>query len=116
MFIEVLHGSDGKITACYCADTLPLDSGAPIVSYSSVAPGLAQCRVNIDTLTAMEIEAASGVKAVIDPATGRPVIVKVDRAGYIMRTFDVDASNELPAPRGLALPTGFKLRGLVRKT
>lgn len=114
MFIEVIHDPDGKITACYCADTLPIDSSSPIVSCTSVAPGLAQCRVNIDTLTAMEIEAASGVKAEIDQATGRPVIVSVDRAAYIMRTFGVDASNEIPS--GGFLPSGLKLRRLVRKT
>ncbi|MBI5491988.1 MAG: hypothetical protein HY893_03550 [Deltaproteobacteria bacterium] len=113
MFIEVLHDSDGKITACYCADTLPIDGSSPIISCSSIAPGLAQCRVNIDTLTAMEIEAASGVKAEIDPATGRPVIVNVDRAAYITRTFGVDASSEIPS--GGFLPQGMKLRRLVRK-
>lgn len=115
MFIEVLHEPNGKIRACYCADTLPLESGSPIVSYDSIPAGSEQCWINIDTLTAMEIEAASGLRAVIDPATGQPAIVKIDRAEYVMQAFDVDTSKELAPSQGFAVPTGLKLRELIRK-
>lgn len=114
MYIEVLHDPNGAIAACYCADTLPVAGSTPLVSYDSLPQGLEQCRLNIDTLTAMEIEASSGQTAVLDAATGQPRIVNIDRAQYIMENFSVNVSSDFVSPAG-ASPPGMKLRGILKK-
>lgn len=114
MYIEVLHDMDGVITGCYCADTLPLNTGAPFFTMSMLPAGSEQSRINIDTLMAMEIDAASGQKAVID-ATGKPVIVMVTREEYIVKNYTVDVKNVIVAPVGLALPSGMNVRSLLKK-
>lgn len=91
MYIEVLHDNSGRIMACYCADTLPVERGA-ILAFIGVPQGLEHARLNIDTLTAMEIENGSGPKAVIDQANGQPMIAEADRTRYIMDNFEVDLS------------------------
>jgi hypothetical protein len=107
MYIEVLHDNTGRILACYCADTLPAGPGA-ILAFTGVPQGLEHARLNIDTLTAMEIESGSGPKAVIDPACGQPVIEETDRTRYIMENFEVDLSRT-------DVLGGVSLRGVRRK-
>lgn len=115
MYIEVLHDSGGNIAACYCADTLPENAGSPMFSIQGGLPaGHEQARLNIDSLTAMEIEAGSGQKAVINPDTGAPEIKDIDRTDYIIQTFKVDTTQEITPPAGVAIPAGMKVRGLVR--
>lgn len=116
MYIETLHDSDGNITTCYCADTLPVNADSPMFSIHGGPPtGHEQARVNIDTLAAMEIDAASGLKAVVNPATGQPEIRNMDRAGYIIQTFKVDTTREITPLAGVSIPPGMKVRGLVRR-
>jgi hypothetical protein len=107
MYIEVLHDNAGRIMACYCADTLPVGQGA-ILSFAGVQQGLEHARLNMDTLTAMEIENGSGPKAVIDPSTGQPMIEETDRTRYIMDNFDVDLSRT-------DFLGGVSLKGMRRK-
>lgn len=114
MFIEVLHDSGGNIMACYCSDTLPAANGSPFAVYSGIPEGCVQARVNIDTITAMEIEDGCGLKAVIDPETREPVLVRTERPEYIMSNFTVDTVTELDSSSVL-MPSGMKMRGLVRK-
>lgn len=115
MYIEALHDSDGKIAACYCADTLPANAGSPMFSIQGgPPPGHEQARLNIDSLTAMEIDAGSGHKAVINPATGAPEVKYIDRTDYIIQTFKVDTAQEITPPAGVAIPPGMKVRGLLR--
>lgn len=108
MYIEVLHDENGSIIACYCADTLPVAPGAAALSFAGVPHGLAHARLNIDTLTAMEIENASGPRAVIDQATGQPRVEEMDRTRYIMENFCVD-------PALLTVQGGVSLRNVRRK-
>ena len=116
MYIEVLHDAQGNITACYCADTLPVSDGSPLfIVQGGIPAGLEQSRVNIDTLTAMEIDAACGQKAVIDAATGQPKIVCIDRSQYIIQTYKVDLSSEITPPAGVNMPPGMKVKKFVRK-
>lgn len=115
MFIEVLHDSNGNIMACYCADTLPIQSSLPLVRYEQIPSGCEQARINIDTVTAMEVEAGSGDKAAIDPSTQQPVLVHIDRAEYIMNNFKADLTLDIAPPQGISLPFGMKIRGLERK-
>ncbi|MBI5588463.1 MAG: hypothetical protein HY889_08890 [Deltaproteobacteria bacterium] len=115
MFIEVLHDSEGNISACYCSDTLPVADGSPITVYSQVPEGCVQARINIDTLTAMEIEAGCGHRVSLDPVTKKPVIVNVQRPEHIMENFMVDTSSEFIAPSTVNMPAGMKMRGFVRK-
>lgn len=115
MYIEVLHDVNGDIFGCWCADTLPQNDGDALVKYDQVPAGFEQARVNIDTLLSMEIEAASGQKAVIDDATGLPKIINTDRAEYIMGTFRADLSHEIAPPAGITVPAGMKIRALARK-
>ena len=115
MFIEVLHDSVGNIVSCYCSDTLPVSDGSPFAVHSRIPDGCAQARINIDTVTAMEIEAGSGIKAVLDEATGKPVVVNFERAGYIMGNFMVDLAAEARIPSAVNMPPGMLMRGLVRK-
>lgn len=116
MYIEVLHDALGNITACYCVDTLPVaDGSALFVMKNGVPAGFEHARINLDTLTAMEIDSASGQKAVIDPATGSPKLVTVDRAEYIMKTFKVDVTQAVTLPASLAMPANMKVRVLARK-
>lgn len=109
MYIEVLHDELGRIKACYCSDTLPVDPTSPILSFSGVPDGLSHARVNMDTLTAMEIEAASRPRAVIDAATGRPVIEETDRARFVMDNYEVDLER-VSGPAG-----GMSIAGVRRK-
>lgn len=115
MFIEVLHDSVGNIISCYCSDTLPVSDGSPFAVYSRIPDGCAQARINIDTVTAMEIEAGCGQRAVLDEATGKPVIVNVERSEYIMSNFTVDLSSGSRVPAAVNMPAGMKMLGLVRK-
>lgn len=116
MYVETLHDAQGNIKGCYCADTLPADDGAPLFTVEDVPAGWEQTRINLDTLTAMEVESACRSQAVTDPATGRPVIARKDRAEYLMENYTVDVSTELAPPAGPVLPTGMKMRGLKKKT
>lgn len=90
MYVEILHDEFGRIKACYCSDTLPVEPGAPILSFSGVPQGLSHARVNIDTLTAIEIENGSRPRAVIDPSTGQPRIEEVDRARFVIDNYEVE--------------------------
>ena len=109
MYIEVLHDAQGNIAACWCADTLPEKNNEPLfVAEGGLPAGHEQARLNIDTLTAMEIDAACGQKAVIDAATGLPVIINVSRSDYIISNYYVDFTTELEAH-------GLKFRGMRRK-
>lgn len=100
MYIEVLHDELGRIMACYCSDTLPVEPGAPILSFTGVPQGLRHARLNIDTLTAIEIEDGSRPRAVIDPSTGQPRIEEVDRARFVIDNYEVDCSQTSGAPQG----------------
>lgn len=116
MYIEVLHDSHGNIAACWCADTLPRNNGSFMFSVQGGVPaGYEQARINIDTVTAMEIEAASGQKAVMDISTGQPGIINVDRAEHVMQAFKADVTREITPPAGALLPAGMKIRGIIRK-
>ncbi|WKZ33684.1 MAG: hypothetical protein QY316_04585 [Thermodesulfobacteriota bacterium] len=108
MYSEVLHDGSGNIKACYCADTLPVEANAPMFRFTGVPDGFAHARLNIDTLTAMEIEAGCGTRAELDGG-GNPVLVNVDRTMYIMENFVVDLEAEL-AHEGLVL-RGIKKKG-----
>jgi len=103
MYIEVLYDDNGRIMACYCADTLPASSGAAALAFTGVPQGLTHARLNIDTLTAMEIESGSGPRAVVDPVTGQARVEEMDRTRYIMEHFDVD-----PAPATVQGGVSFK--------
>lgn len=107
MYIEVLHDVNGNIMACYCSDTLPADPAALMLAFSGVPEGLSHARLNIDTLTAMEIESASAPKAVIDPATGQARIEETDRTRFVMDNFIADLSSS-------SVLTGVNMLG-VRK-
>lgn len=116
MFIEVLHDAKGKILSCFCADTLPEAPGEPLFRAKSELPaGVEQARINIDTVTAMEIDQACGPRPVIDAASGALSISDVHRPQYVIERFLVDTSNEICAPAGVSVPQGIRLRGLLRK-
>ncbi|MBI5827666.1 MAG: hypothetical protein HZB22_08065 [Deltaproteobacteria bacterium] len=83
--------------------------------HGDLPAGHEQARLNIDSLTAMEIEAGSGQKAVINPTTGAPEIQNIDRTDYIIQTFKVDTAQEITPPAGVSIPAGMKVRGLVRR-
>ena len=87
----------------------------PFLPWRGVPAGWEQARVNLDTLTAMEVESSCRERAVIDPATGRPEISRRDRAEYLMENYTVDLSAELVPPPGVPLPAGTKVRGLRKK-
>lgn len=115
MYIEVVHDQAGEIKLCYCVDTLPTDASKPYVIFKDGVPsGYEQSRINIDTLIAMEIDAASGQKAVLN-AQGQAEMVTVERSQYICNTFKVDVSGEIIPPAGVQLPPGMKMRTLLRK-
>lgn len=115
MYIETLHDPAGEIQACYCVDTLPALEGSPLFSVEGAPAGLEQARVNIDTLTAMEIDSACSPVHATDPVSGLPVIKGTDRARYIMDSFRVDTTASHATGPGVRLPAGMKMRGLVRK-
>lgn len=117
MYIEVVHDNQGNILGCYCSDTLPVKDGSPLVEYSNLPAGTEQTRINIDTITAMEIEEACSEKAVINAVTGQPEIVKgPERAEYIRQKFTVDKGRDYAQGKALrALPPGMAMRGLVKK-
>lgn len=110
MYIEVLHDELGSIKACYCSDTLPVEPGSLILSFTGVPQGLSHARLNIDTLTAMDIENGSRPRAVIDQATGQPRIEEVDRARFVMDNYEVDLSQAAGVIQG-----GLSLKGIRRK-
>jgi hypothetical protein len=114
MFIEVMHDEEGTIQGCYCVDTLPGELASPLFFMDNMPLGWTQARVNIDTLTLMEVEAACRERAVIDPVSGAAGIVSADRAKYIVDNFTVDLSMEYAVPAGVELPAGFNVRGLLR--
>lgn len=103
MYIEVLHDELGSIKACYCSDTLPVEPAAPILSFTGVPHGLNHARLNIDTLTAIEIESGSRPRAVMDQSTGQPRIEEVDRARFVIDNYEVDLSKPLDAFGGVSL-------------
>lgn len=114
MFIEVAHDSTGNIVGCWAANTLPEGGGdTPLASVSNLPVGTEQCRINIDTLTVMEIDQNCGQKAVI--VGGAPKIVFVSYSEYISQNYRVDMSQEIPVPAGISTPAGMKMRMLVRK-
>ena len=118
MYIEIIHDAQGNIVGCWCADTLP-EGGTdqPLVTFENgLPPGHEQVRINIDTLTAMEIEEACKQKAVVDPVTGEPKIQKLDRAQYIMANYRVDMTQNIPVPAAVKMPAGMQVRILTRKT
>lgn len=110
MYIEVLHDELGSIKACYCSDTLPAEPASPILSFAGVPQGLIHARLNIDTLTAIEIESGSRPRAVIDPLTGQPRIEEVDRARFVIENYEAD----LTKPVG-TLSGGVSLTSIKRK-
>lgn len=114
MYIEVLHDPTGEIMACYCVDTLPVSDGSPLFVMDDAPGGWIQSRVNIDTVTAMEIECACRDRAV-GGAGGEPRIERTDRAEYVMANFTVDLSAEHALPEGVSLAGGMKMRGLKRR-
>lgn len=117
MYIEVVHDAEGNITHCYVADTLPVQDGSPLFTVEGGLPvGEEQARINIDTMTAMEIDGACGDKAVLDPVTGEPKIVSIERAQYITENYIVDTSAVITPPVEAKIPTGMKVKGLVKKT
>ena len=113
MYIEVLHDKGtGVIMSCYCVDTLPKKVGAALFVTDPMPENSEQARINIDTLTAMAIDAATGTKA--DIIGGKAEVIEVDRAGYIRENYKVDVSREIPLLEGLMLPEGLKVRGLIK--
>lgn len=116
MFIEVTHDAAGNIDnrGCWAANTLPEGGGAaPLALIAQLPEGLSQARINIDTLTAMEIDQNCGQKARI--VNGEAKIVFVSYAEYISQNYRVDVSQEVPVPAGVKIPVGMKMRGLVKK-
>lgn len=107
MYAEVLYDGTGSIKACYCADTLPIEPTSPMLRFSGVPEGLTHARLNIDTATAIEIEAACKPHAELD-GSGSPAIVSFDRANYIIEKFAVD-------PTAAVQALGMTLTGLRRK-
>ncbi|KKU25668.1 MAG: hypothetical protein UX37_C0016G0012 [Microgenomates group bacterium GW2011_GWA2_46_16] len=115
MYIELEHDAEGNIASCYCVDTLPASSAEKLFTRKDGTPaGLEHVRINLDTLTAMEIDAKSGQKAVIN-AKGEPEIVQIDRTQYIRENFIVDMTSEVSIPANVIIPSGMKMRGLARK-
>lgn len=114
MFIEVVHNAGGDILSCWVANTLPEGGGdTPLVSVSQLPDGMAQARINIDTLTAMEIDQKCGQKAIIE--NGQAKIVFIPHAQYIAQNFKVDVTKETPIPIDVTIPAGMKVRGLIKK-
>lgn len=115
MYIEVLHDATGKILNCYCADTLPADPSSAFFRVEGGVPaGVEHARINIDTVEALEIEGACGLKAVVDPVTQTPSIINVERVAYIMSSFKVDTATIVPTPPTVSLPAGVTMRRLVK--
>lgn len=114
MFVEVVHNPEGDIIGCWAANTLP-EGGeeAPLVAVSQLPEGCSQARINIDTLTAMEIDQNCGQKARI--VNGEPRIVFVSYSEYISQLYRVDVSQEVQIPAGVKVPAGMKMRGLIEK-
>ena len=112
MYIELLHDNEGNILGCYCADTLPVNSSSPLFTLSEMPLDSEQARVNIDTLTAMEIDQKSGRQAVVED--GVPKVVEIDRSTYIRANYIVDLSQDLSIGSNVELPEGFKIRALIK--
>lgn len=114
MYIEVLHDITGKIFNCYCADTLPVNSAQAFFRVEGGVPqGIEHARINIDTVDALAIEGACGLKAVVDPVTQVPSIINVERVAYIMSSFKVDTATIVPTPPTVSLPSGVTMRRLL---
>jgi hypothetical protein len=79
-----------------------------MLTFTGIPQGLTHARLNIETLTAVEIENESGPKAVIDPVTGQPRIEEMDRTRYVMDNFEVDLAQA--AEKG-----GVSFKGIRRK-
>lgn len=115
MYIEVLHDATGAILNCYCADTLASDPSAALFRIDEGLPdGLEHARVNMDTIMAMEIEGACGLQAVLDPSTGKPALIDVDRASHIMRSFIIDTTGAVAVPSTIRLAPGVTMRRLIK--
>ena len=108
MYIEVLHDDAGNIMACYCADTLPAGQAEAMLTFTGIPQGLTHARLNIDTLTAVEIESGSCPRAVIDPVTGQPRIEETDRTRFVMDNFEVDLAS-------VVAQWGVSFKGIRRK-
>lgn len=118
MYIEVIHDAQGNIIQCYQMDVLPASNGTPFfTSANGIPANCEQARINIDTLTSMEIEEESGFKAVINSNTGLAEIKRIDRTEYIIQTFKVDVIGpaKVPVKPLKNIPVGMKVKGLVRK-
>lgn len=118
MYIEVEIDEIGDIFGCYCSDIMPEDTHKPWVRYLKGLPeGHSQVRINIDTVTAMEIKAGSGQQPYQDPDTGALSIITVSQSDYITENFKVDMTCEHEHPKmGKGLPDGMKICGLERKS
>mgnify|MGYP001565054526 CR=1 FL=1 len=102
MYIEVICDAQGGIIGCWQSDLLPETNGEPLVTFKDgLPPACSQSRINIDTMTAMEIDAES-------KRTG------VDRAEYIRRTFKVNINKEITIPLGVVLK-GINIKEFTRK-
>ena len=114
MYIEVLHDAEGNLDACCCRHVQPGNLSTPFFTYEGGVPeGFEQARVNTDTLTIMEIEAACGQKAAL--VDDKPEVVNIGRAGYIREHYKVDITRELTPAEGVELPEGMKVRSLVKR-
>ena len=113
MYIEILHDEQGNILGCYCVDTLPINLKKPLFTLSENPLNSEQARVNIDTLTAMEINQKSGQQAIVE--NGVPEIIEVDRTVYIRENYLIDMNNEIIPDSSIELPEGFKIRALIKK-
>ncbi len=101
MYIEIIHDAIGQIKHCWCADTLPKDNDSPLFSLSSGIPaGHKQVRINIDTLTAMEINTNA---------------TRGGGARYIKDNFTIDITKDIPTPPNITLPVGMEMRELRKK-
>ena len=110
MYIEVIHNGEGQIEMCYCADTLPMKNNDPLFTVAGELPeDFEQARINIDTLTAMAIDAASG------PVAIEGEVVNISKSDHIRNTYIVDMSHEITPPEGVNIPEGFKVRSIKKK-
>ena len=104
MFIEIIHDANGNIEHCWQADTLP-EGGVdvPMVSVKGGLPtGLEQVRINVDTITELQVIAVA-------------ISAKVGIAEYIRDKFDVDLDMTISLPSQVKLPSGMKMRALKMK-
>ena len=104
MYIEVLHDIEGQIISCYCTDTLPLDSETKFFEIEEDMPqGMSQCRINIDTITAMQIDSMSDRQG-------------VERSAYVKENFIVNIVDNISLPNNVILPEGMNIKSMIVKT